>query len=485
MMANDDTLFEGTTTPLTPLTPLSLVNKKNLISGYQVKDPENRAGQMAITCRNDRRIPSIFRYPNFLKDSKSEKAYVPQAVSLGPYHSSRANLSGMDDHKKRARDRMMTRFNYKHGNHPHNRELYNSASGKISQDEEAVWNNYEEKFADKPCDLVLDGCFLLEILRTLGGDDELFREGSNYYEPIFERRKIQFTGFDILNDILKVENQIPLIVLRNLLQLEFKSVDTADEFLFNVLVKTPGAKFYPFDYDMGKWSWPQPVEQVHHLLGLLHSLIVSPPPSVSPPSNDRVSPPSNDGDVDGKENDDRCIPCAVELSNAGIKFEPIDGGIKKIKFDGDKATIYLPPINVTDHTEVLFRNLIALEQCQASGDNYVTSYLSLMDNLMDTKEDVAVLRESGIVKNYLGSEAEVAELFNGLCKGVSLPPKDVFEKLHSKVIKHYGSKFKVWFAQFIKDYFSSPWKFLALLGAILALVLTLLQTIYSILAYYK
>ncbi|KAH9294389.1 hypothetical protein KI387_040407, partial [Taxus chinensis] len=37
-----------------------------------------------------------------------------------------------------------------------------------------------------------------------------------------------------------------------------------------------------------------------------------------------------------------------------------------IKFDRKKATIYLPPINITDYTEVLFRNLIALEVCKPS-----------------------------------------------------------------------------------------------------------------------
>jgi len=432
-------------------------------------------------------VVSIFRVPNFLKETKNKKAYVPQIVSLGPYHSNRFELSGMDKHKKRALHRMMTRFNnIRHPTDSDNMESSFRAIEKIFQDEDKIRNSYEEKIdctsEHLAVMLTLDGCFTLEILRTLGGN-KLVWEGNDNYEPIFERRKIEFTGFDILNDILMLENQIPLIVLRNLLKLEFNTVDEAEKFLFDVLVKTPGTKFYPFDYkdDMKKWSWPPPDEQVHHFLSLLHSLIVSP---ISDDGDERAIQIDNNGkEKSGK--DDRFIPPAVKLSNAGIKFQRRNGGIKKIYFDRNKATIYLPPVNVTDHTEVLFRNLIALELCQASGMNYVTCYLSLMNKLIDTEKDVALLRNSAIVKNYLGSDSVVAELFNGLCKVVALPRKDVFEDLQDDVMKHYGSKFKVWFAQFMKDYFSSPWKLLALAGAIIALLLTLVQTVFSILQVYK
>ena len=83
----------------------------------------------------------------------------------------------------------------------------------------------------------------------------------------------------------------------------------------------------------------------------------------------------------------RGIPCAVDLRNAGIKFKQCYGGIEKIKFDQKSAIISLPTIIMTDHTEVLFRNLIALEVCKASAINYVTCYLSLMDDLIRSEED--------------------------------------------------------------------------------------------------
>lgn len=423
---------------------------------------------------------SIFRVPSFLKDSKRE-AYVPKIVSLGPYHHRRAELPSMDNHKGRALRRMTTRFNIKRNlaNVPNNMNFSHKAKDVIFQLEDEIRDSYEETFA---CDgenlammLSSDGCFILELLRTLGGDKFPVADASNYYEPIFERNKIDYTGFDILNDILMLENQIPITVLRMLLQLELDSVPIAEvqKKLFKVLVKATRSKFYPFNYDISNWSWPQPDEQVQHLLGLLHGLIVY---------ADQIDP---NGPDEAEANDVKRIPRAVELRNAGIKFERSDGGIEKIKFDPTSATIRLPPIIITDHTEVLFRNLVAFEVCKASKINYVTCYLSLMDELIDSDEDVAVLRRSNILTNYLGSDAEVADLFNGLCKGVTVSRVDVLGQLKRQVNVHYRSKFKVWFAELMKDHLSSPWRSLALAGAIIGLLLAAVQALFSIFSVYK
>lgn len=424
---------------------------------------------------------SIFKVPNFLKDSKKD-AYVPKIVSLGPYHHRKAELPSMDNHKGRALRRMTTRFNIKRNltNVPNNMNFSVEAKNVILQAEDEIRKGYEEKI---DCDgenlammLSFDGCFILEVLRTLGGDKFPVADASNYYEPIFERNKIDYTGFDILNDILMLENQIPVTVLLKLLQLELYEVPIANvqKKLFKVLVKATRSKFYPFDYDMSNWSWPQPDEHVQHLLGLLHGLIVY--------ADDRFDP---NGPVGVAANHVKRIPRAVELRNAGIKFERSDGGIKKIRFEPKRATICLPPINITDHTEVLFRNLVAFEVCKASKINYVTCYLSLMDELIDSDEDVAVLRRSNIVTNYLGSDAEVADLFNGLCKGVTVSRVDVLGQVKRQVNDHYTSKFKVWFAELMKEHFSSPWRSLALAAAIIVVLLTAVQALFSIFSVYK
>lgn len=443
---------------------------------------------------------SIFRVPTFLKYATKGGSFLPQIVSLGPYHHRNAELSPMEKHKGRALVRMMMRFNLNHDKDPTAKEFSSRAVDEISKAEGEIRNTYEERI---DCNaealalmLSLDGCFILEILRTLGKENFPVAEASNYYEPVFERNKIDYTGFDILCDILMLENQIPLIVLRKLLELELKSTDNVDSTLFTVLVKSPRSKFYPFKYDMKEWSRPQKQQaqaqaqagqqqqaqqvadvQIHHLLGLLHNFIVSPPfPGDGDPAHQTSS---------GGSNGVRRIPCAVELRNAGIRFERCLGGIKNIRFEKKSATVFLPPIQITDYTEVLFRNLIAFELCKASEINYVTCYLSLMDELIDSEEDVGVLRKSGVVINYLGSDSEVAQLFNGLCSAVTVSRRDAFEELKGQVDEHYKSKFKVWSAEFVKEHVSSPWRCLALAAAILALLLTALQTVYSIIGVYK
>lgn len=60
--------------------------------------------------------------------------------------------------------------------------------------EDKIKKTYEEKIE---CDantltlmLSLDRCFVLEILTTLGEEKFPIAEAGNYYEPIFERNKI-------------------------------------------------------------------------------------------------------------------------------------------------------------------------------------------------------------------------------------------------------------------------------------------------------
>lgn len=130
---------------------------------------------------------TIFTVPNFLKALK-RKSYVPERVSLGPYHHTSAELPLMNSHKGKALRRMMARFNNSRNlaNTPNDMDFSNfarkaiqlmdfsnRAREEIVKLEEEIRDSYEEKI---DCDgetlgrkLTLDGCFILEILRTLDG----------------------------------------------------------------------------------------------------------------------------------------------------------------------------------------------------------------------------------------------------------------------------------------------------------------------------
>lgn len=169
---------------------------------------------------------------------------------------------------------------------------------------------------------------------------------------------------------------------------------------------------------------------------------------------------------------------AVDLRKAGIHFRHCD--IEHTHFEGN--SLYLPQISIDDFTETLLRNLIAFEMCKPSQINFVSCYVSLMDDLIDSAEDVALLRRKKIIRNCIGSDTEIAELFNGLCKGVTVGPEDPFHKLKRDVNAYYEDKKYLWFAQLVNEHFSTPWKALALAGAIILLLLSVVQTICSILS---
>ncbi|KAK3412066.1 hypothetical protein EUGRSUZ_I00838 [Eucalyptus grandis] len=55
---------------------------------------------------------------------------------------------------------------------------------------------------------------------------------------------------------------------------------------------------------------------------------------------------------------------------------------------------------------------------------YITSYVMFMHNLINSSEDVRYLCKHGIIEHCLGSDAEVADLFNLLCQEMALDSKD-------------------------------------------------------------
>ncbi|KAK5787186.1 hypothetical protein PVK06_041839 [Gossypium arboreum] len=90
----------------------------------------------------------------------------------------------------------------------------------------------------------------------------------------------------------------------------------------------------------------------------------------------------------------------------GTVINPGEDSFNHIFFFGN---LRLPPITVNDST----MNLIAYEMClDFKNDFTVTSYMCFLDLLIDNAEDVKDLRDASILYNRLGSDEEVAKLFN-------------------------------------------------------------------------
>ncbi|XP_008240772.1 PREDICTED: UPF0481 protein At3g47200-like [Prunus mume] len=172
-----------------------------------------------------------------------------------------------------------------------------------------------------------------------------------------------------------------------------------------------------------------------------------------------------------------------ELHSAGIYFWQKKGptALSDIKFKSILCCgfLYLPKIKVDDSMGPKFMNLIAYEMCPDFQNDFgVTSYIGFLDSLIDHPDDVKHLRKKHILRNFLGSDDEVAQLFNEI--GTDLVPNNaIYSDVKSKIEDHYKTNWKKWMAQFFHEHFSSPWTILAFIGVLLGLGMTAAQTWYA------
>ena len=176
--------------------------------------------------------------------------------------------------------------------------------------------------------------------------------------------------------------------------------------------------------------------------------------------------------------------CSVkELNSVGIYFHRS----KSYQFsDITFNTMYLlwgilrlPPITIEYSTKSLLLNLVAFETCADTSSNFgVSSYLYFMDTLIDRAEDVKELRSKGIIINLLGSDQQVANLFNEISKNLVLDVR-VFGIVKSSLNAFCRSYPRLWLTEFMHNHFRSPWAIIAFFAAIVVLGLTITQTVFS------
>ncbi|KAF2284614.1 hypothetical protein GH714_028085 [Hevea brasiliensis] len=179
------------------------------------------------------------------------------------------------------------------------------------------------------------------------------------------------------------------------------------------------------------------------------------------------------------------IHCVTELREAGVKFKRRKTDrFWDIKFKN--GVLWIPRLLIHDGTRSLFLNLIAFEQCHLDCSNNITSYVVFMDNLINSPEDVAYLHYCGIIEHWLGSDAEVADLFNRLCQEVVFDINDSYlSRLSQDVNRYYNHRWNTWRASLKHKYFGNPWAIISLIAAVVLLLLTATQTFYGVYAYYS
>ncbi|PON61223.1 hypothetical protein TorRG33x02_282440 [Trema orientale] len=175
-----------------------------------------------------------------------------------------------------------------------------------------------------------------------------------------------------------------------------------------------------------------------------------------------------------------------ELKSAGIKFKP-SSGLATVYFHNRcfkiKGHLKLPAITVDESTERKLMNLVAYEMCLSGKKKnwyFVTSYIKLMDILVDKEQDVIDLRASRMLWNRLSTDVKVAQMFNNIGSICFEPPLDVYSNVKTDIQAHCERMCSIWMAEVYQDYFRSPWSILGLLAAAIVLLLTATQTWYAV-----
>ncbi|KAI0497647.1 hypothetical protein KFK09_020880 [Dendrobium nobile] len=412
---------------------------------------------------------SIYRVPKVLRDV-DHIAYTPKIVSIGPYHHGRHRFRSMEIHKWRSLHHALARTR-------HDFRLYLDAARSF---EDRARSCYEapisissDAFVES---LVLDSIFVLELFRGVAREG-FPGLGYSPNDPVFA---IRGTMHSLQRDMIMLENQLPLFVLDWILALQlgydpscsYRVAPLALRF-FDPL--KPTYDLLPLTAYSDSLNEAKNSRALHCLDVFRLSLKASCPRPRS------VVDPLPIADKRRQQ----LIHCVADLRKAGIKFRSWTGDqFWDIKFkDG---VLYIPPLLIHEGTKSLFLNLIAFEQCHLECGNRITSYVTFMDNLINSDVDVGFLHDKEIIEHWLGNDGEVADMFNRLCKEVVFDRYDCYLSEVSEQVNHYyKNKYNNLRASFCHKYFSNPWAFISMIAAVVLLLLTVAQTVYSVYGYYK
>lgn len=193
---------------------------------------------------------SIYRIPASVTDI-NRRAYKPQIVSFGPYHHGNENMKAMEEHKRRALLHFLKRSKK-------SLQSYVDALAPAAQDLKDAYDQLgpdwedTEKFLEL---MIVDGCFVLEILRAATSATNRAEQAQAHHQPpaplpaaqceaadeptqpqprndqslvrdyaandpIFSKHGKLYIVPYLKRDMLMLENQIPMLVLEKLVAVQ-------------------------------------------------------------------------------------------------------------------------------------------------------------------------------------------------------------------------------------------------------------------------
>ncbi|XP_022860304.1 UPF0481 protein At3g47200-like [Olea europaea var. sylvestris] len=351
--------------------------------------------------------------------------------------------------------------------------------------------------------MFLDACFVLYFIIYVFLKTKRTNVKQKEADPL--HGWICYLGF-VRRDLLLLENQIPLLALKVLMKLLFKSerpdweTELIQNFLDHEAIMPPQEnscdnavkKFIPqmMGCSVQKKEKRKLDMDAPHLLHLFRKQLIgsSPEDKIKKKSGERLPQPDREPLFPEDKNNEKFAKfysyrSVTELISAGIHFRSSrTNHVTDVKFKSHliSSTLTLPQIVVDDSTKDLLLNLAAYEMCPHSlSDYHIMSYICLMDSFIDHADDVKELRKRRILVNNLGSDEELAQLFNEIANDLVFD-RFAYADVKSQIQNHCDSNAQVWMAEWIHNHFSSPWAFLAFLGVISVIALTVVQTYFTV-----
>ncbi|XP_075100936.1 putative UPF0481 protein At3g02645 [Nicotiana tabacum] len=179
----------------------------------------------------DTEIPvSIFNVPKALLLSDQD-SYVPQVVAIGPYHYWRTELHDMERYKLAAAK--ITQKQLQSLKFQHLVEQLINFEHRIRCSYHKYLNFNEETLAWM---MAVDASFLLEFLQIYAiREGKILTRVSSRMSHLVDIAGRKSAHNAILRDLIMLENQIPLFILRKMLEFQFSSLELADNMLVCIL----------------------------------------------------------------------------------------------------------------------------------------------------------------------------------------------------------------------------------------------------------
>ncbi|XP_030955520.1 UPF0481 protein At3g47200-like [Quercus lobata] len=393
----------------------------------------------------------IYRVPYHLRKWNPE-AYTPQVISIGPYHHGKKKFQTMEKVKERYFDCFMKR----------ERAAGEDLVTTITNMEDRIRCCYVETVQLGSVEFVrmirLDASFILELFlrcndpRSWEIDDPMLVEG--------------WLITTVWHELLLLENQVPFFVIEEIYHLALPSRSNSLSLIqltfnffesLNIHKKDPNVKIQNFT----------------DLLRLFQL-----------PNEDKLP----------KRQREMIFPkySATQLREAGVKFKVVSSKCVEnpqqkrksncvLDLNFRNGVLKIPHLVFEDNTEACVRNIMALEQCDPRKELYYTDFFLILDRLVNTTKDVDILCDKGIIVNSLGDNNVVTSIINNLNRGIGRDDmNEDYCRLCDALNKFYEGRWHRWKALLRHQYFSSPWRTASTIAAIVLLVLTLIQTIFSI-----